>query len=186
MADNINDDLLADLEQRIERLRADYDQYFMGQRKRAPLQEKTSVQYYIRRLSNQKITNTRLNFKFQQLVAKFNSYNQKWERQMQAMEQGTMRRGRPTGKAAAAASPPPGQASAQNRKSGEDGGIDKLYQDYIEARKSLNQNTNVSKEKMAESIKKQMPKLKEKHQGKDVKFKVVVENGEAKLKATVK
>ncbi len=187
--EKINDDLLASLEQRLERLRADYDQYFMGQRKRPPLQERTSVQYLIRRLSNQKITNTRLSFKFQQLVAKFNSYNQKWERQMQALEQGGRRRGggRPTPKPSSPAAPTPGgQASAKQKKSGGDESIDKLYNDYIEARKKCNQDTNVSKEKMEASIKKQMPKLKEKHEGKDVKFKVVVENGEAKLKATLK
>jgi len=185
--ERIDDELLNNLEQRIERLRADYDQYFMGQRKRAPLHEKTSVQFLIRRLSNQRVTNTRLNFRFQQLVAKFNSYNQKWERQMQAMEQGTMRRGagRPTPKPSS--SPPPaGGAQEKGGKPKGDEDLDKLYKDYIEARKSCNQNANVSKEKMEASIKKQIPKLKEKHQGKDVKFKVVVENGEAKLKATVK
>ncbi len=186
--EKIDDDLLSNLEQRIERLRADYDQYFMGQRKRAPLQEKTSVQFLIRRLSNQRVTNTRLNFRFQQLVAKFNSYNQKWERQMQAMEQGNMRRGavRPTSKPSSTPSPPAGGNQEKGQKPKGDEDLDKLYKDYIEARKSCNQNANVSREKMEDSIKKQIPKIREKHQGKDVKFKVVVENGEAKLKATVK
>lgn len=187
MAEEIDEELILSLEKRIEDLRNWFEQYFMGSRKRAPLQERTTVQYQIRRLANQRISNTRLNFQFQQVVAKFNTYNQHWNRTLQQMESGTYFRDRFKMKmkdqvAADEIKPPPRRQAAATA----DDDINKLHRDFIEARKQCNQPANVSRDKLAEQIKKQLPTLQQKYQGKEVKFKVVVENGQAKLKATVK
>jgi hypothetical protein len=67
-----------------------------------------------------------------------------------------------------------------------DAHIDEVYKEFVAARKQLNQSGGVSKDKLAENIRKQAEALKEKYKGKEVKFKVVVEDGKAKLKATLK
>jgi len=183
--EEISPEILDSIEKRLEDLRNQFEQYFMGSRKVPPLQERTSVQYLIRRLSNYSIPNTRLRFRFQQITSKFNSYNQYWNRTLQQIEAGTYFRNRFKAKQRAAAStPPPPGADKPKAEKGED--IDRLHKELMEARKSLNQSGNVSKEKLAQTIKQQMPALQERYKGKQVKFKVVVENGQAKLKATVK
>lgn len=187
--EEISAEFLDSLERRLEDCRNQFEQYFMGVRKRAPLQDRTSIQYAIRRASNQTISNTRLRFRFQQLVSKFNSYNSYWNRSLQQLEAGTHFRDRFKAKKAAASPPPPPTSSSKPKpKSGgvDDNHIDQVYNDFIQARKDLKQSTNVSKDKLADSIKKQMPALEQRYKGKDIKFKVVVEDGKAKLKATIK
>lgn len=188
--EEITGELLASLDKRVEDLRNWYEQYFMGQRKRAPEQERTSVTFLVRRLANQTINNYQLRFQFQQITAKYNSYNQYWNRIIQQIEAGTYYRDRYKAKLheqEAEAPPPPSPGAAPKPKPpGGETKMDQLYQELMEARKQTNQTGNISKEKMAESINKQLPALQEKYKGKQVEFKVVVENGQAKLKATLK
>lgn len=181
------------LEKRIEELRMWYEQFFLGSRRTPPEQQKTSVQYLIRRLSNQQNPNYQIRFRFQQLVAKFNSYNQYWERIMHQIETGTYKRDLFKAAMHSGASPAAAeQKKGKGRKPGKEGGVsdqkvDKLYDEMVKARKSLNQSVEgLSKEKLHATIKKQLPKLQEKYKDKKVDFKVVVEGGQAKLKATVK
>jgi len=189
MAEEVNEELLDKMEKSIEDLRNQFEQYFMGSRKRAPEQEKTSLQFRIRRLSNQSISNTRHRFRFQQLVAKFNSYNQYWNRTMQKIESGTyfrdLKRAQLHSGPVDAPPPSPGRRPAA-KKDDTDAEVDRLHRELIDARKKLNQSTNISKEKIAQTIKKQAPELKKRYKGREVEFKVVVEDGKAKLKATPK
>ena len=192
MAEVINEELLDSLEKRIEDLRNQFEQYFLGARKRAPEQELTGVTYLIRRLSNQTITSTRLRFRFQQLMSKFNSYNQYWNRTLQQIEAGTYFRERfkqqMHEREAAKNAPPPQPAPAKGKEKGTipEDHIDQVYKDFVAARQQCNLPVNVSRDKLAETIRKQTETLQAKYQGKEVRFKVVVENGQAKLKATVK
>ena len=64
--------------------------------------------------------------------------------------------------------------------------VKKIYQDYIAARKKNNESTKVDYEKMSRSIQKMIPKLKKKHAGKDIDFKVVVKDGKVGLKPIAK
>ncbi|HUT52115.1 MAG TPA: MXAN_5187 C-terminal domain-containing protein [bacterium] len=188
MAEVLNEEILESLEKRVDDLRNQYEQYFMGARKRPPEQERTTVTFIIRRLANQNAPNTRLRFRFQQLTSKFNSYNQYWNRTLQQIESGTYFRDRfkqqmHAGAAEEGAPPPP---PPEKKAPVSDSHIDEVYKDFVAARKQLNQAGGVSKEKLAENIKKQAAALQEKYKGKQIKFKVVVEEGKAKLKATVK
>jgi hypothetical protein len=189
--EEVNEEILDRLEKSIDDLRNQFEQYFLGSRKKAPEQELTTVTYTIRRLSNQTITQTRMRFRFQQLTSKFNSYNQYWNRTLQQIEAGTYFRDRFKQKIKAidAAEPvaPPPKAQKPEKKSGvPDDHIDAVYQDFIAARQQCNQPGSISRDKLAETIQKQADALKDKYKGKDIRFKVVVENGQAKLKATIK
>ncbi len=184
----VNEEIVANMEKRLDDLRLQFEQYFMGSRKRVPEQEKTSLQFQLRKLSNQNIPNTKLRFRFQQLVSKFNSYNQYWMRNLQKIEAGTYKRPKPE-ISSGTVDKVPGQKPPSQKKGPSKGGeaeVDKLHKELMEARRQLNQSTNVSKEKLEQTIKKQKPALQEKHKGKKVEFKVVVEDGKAKVKATLK
>ena len=190
MAETLNEELLDSLEKRVDDLRNQYEQYFMGARKRAPEQERTAVTFVLRRLANQGVPSTKLRFRFQQLTAKFNSYNQYWNRTLQQMEAGTYYRDKFKQQVHEAAvekvKAPAAKPAGKDKGEVSEQHIDEVYQEFVAARKQLNQAGGVSKEKLAENIKKQAQALQEKYKGKQIKFKVVVEEGKAKLKATVK
>jgi len=192
VAEVVNEEMLDRLEKQIDDLRNQFEQYFLGSRKKAPEQELTTVTFIIRRVSNQTINSTRMRFRFQQLTSKFNSYNQYWNRTLQQIEAGTYFRNRFKQKIKAidAADPvavsPKVAAKAAKNSGLPDDHIDAVYKDFIAAREQCNQPGNISREKLAETIQKQADALKDKYKGKDVRFKVVVENGQAKLKATIK
>jgi hypothetical protein len=193
----LDNDTLDLLERRIDELRMWYEQFFLGSRRTPPEQQKTSVQYLIRRLANQQTANYQIRFRLQQLVSKFNSYNQYWTRIMIQIESGTYKRD--LFKAALHAGQNPAEAlkgdaaRPDSREKGEaargfsDEKVDRLHSEMIEARKSCNQSVEgFTREKLAKTIKKQLPALEKKYKGKRVDFKIVVEGGQAKLKATVK
>jgi len=187
------------LEKQIEQLRMLHEQYFLGTRKRPPDQERTTIIYLVRRLANQSSPNFGIRFRFIQVQSKFNSYMQYWNRVLAQIEAGTYRRDlfkaklhrgeldKEMGlKDDPAKKPAAGPAQAAESGVPPDR-VDHLYQDFVKARQSLNQSTDgISKEKIAATLQKQLPALKEKYKGKQVEFKVVVENGQAKLKAVAK
>jgi hypothetical protein len=92
--EDVTPEFLDSLERRLEDLRNQFEQHFLGVRKTAPLQDRTTVQYAIRKVSNYNIPNTRLRFRFQQLVSKFNAYNQYWNRTLTQIEEGRYSRDR--------------------------------------------------------------------------------------------
>ena len=83
---------LEELETRIERLRALYEQYFMGLEKLEPLIPKKDVERRIWVLRRVHVRNTGLRFKFQMLIQRFNTFQQYWSRVAREIENGTYRR----------------------------------------------------------------------------------------------
>ena len=83
---------LSELETRMDRVRALYDQYFMGIERLEPLVPRKDVERRIHVLRKEQIRNTGLRFKFQTLVQRFNSMQQVWGRTVREIESGTYRR----------------------------------------------------------------------------------------------
>jgi hypothetical protein len=62
-----------------------------------------------------------------------------------------------------------------------------LYQRYVSARRDNKERTdNVRIETVAKTVRDMMPKLKEKHAGKQIDFEVVVKDGRVALKPVPK
>jgi len=186
--ETITEEILEKLEHDIDTLRVQFEQYFLGARKTAPENERTSLQYRIRRLANIHITNYALRFKFQQLVAKFNAYNQYWNRMMQKLESGMLSRDQL--KAVLSSGPAVPERKKPKEKPAEEDlkpeKLEQIYQQLVSERKKLNQSANINKEKLEQTLKKQIKTLKEKYKDKKLEIDVVVEGGQAKLKARVK
>jgi hypothetical protein len=84
--------LVEELEVRVERLRALYDQYFMGIEKLEPAVPRKDVErrlYVLRRTS---IRNTSLRFRFQNVLLRYNTYQTYWMRICRQIEEGTYKR----------------------------------------------------------------------------------------------
>ena len=83
---------LEELEVRLERLRALYEQYFMGIEKLEPTIARKDVDRRIYVLRREKIRNTGKRFKLQTIIQRYNTFQQYWHRICREIENGTYRR----------------------------------------------------------------------------------------------
>jgi len=83
---------LNDLEQRVERLRALFEQYFMGIEKIEPavLRKEIDRRFWV--LRREQIRNTAMRFKLNTINQRYNTYQQYWQRCIREIEAGTFRR----------------------------------------------------------------------------------------------
>jgi hypothetical protein len=84
--------LVDELEDRVERLRAIYDQYFMGIERLEPLILKKDVERRIHLLRREQVRNTAMRFRLQTAVQRYNTFQQYWQRICREIENGTYTR----------------------------------------------------------------------------------------------
>jgi hypothetical protein len=84
--------LIADLENRVERLRSLYEQYFMGIERIEPLTLRKDIDRRLWALRREQIRNTGLRFKLETTIQRYNTYQQYWQRIVREIEQGTYQR----------------------------------------------------------------------------------------------
>ena len=87
------EDELAQLVNRSERLRRKYDQFFLGLEKREPGFEREQLERDLNRSRLHRTPNTGIRFRFQQFLARHRTYAAYWNRVLREMEEGTYRRG---------------------------------------------------------------------------------------------
>lgn len=176
-------DDIAFLEQSLSELIIKYEQYFLGLEKREPLKLLNDIESSARKYANVQIANTMLKFKYNSLVAKLNSYKQYWNRITRLIEDGKYSRDRfkmAIHQQKETAQQPPA-------KSGADPDMQRLYRQYVEARKACHLPVeNVTLDVISAAIEKQKPAIIDKYRCSKVEFAVVVEGGTPKIKARPK
>ncbi len=182
-------DIEADLhliDVRLKQLKLEYDQYFLGNRKREPLQTRGELQKFVQIYAQSPIKNTGLRFKFNNLRSRYFSFRRLWDETLRKIEEGSYERHlfkanlkeRERNEAADRRS-----VAAENRDAMDD--RSDLYEAYVSARQATGQSTRgVTREKLEGLLAKQEAVIREKYGAQKVRFKVVVERGKAKLKAT--
>jgi hypothetical protein len=88
------DQQLDELEIRLDRLRALYEQYFLGIEKRPPSIQHKEVARIIRLVSTYQIKQSRSKFRYQSLIQRFNVHNGYWVRTCRQIEEGSYSRHR--------------------------------------------------------------------------------------------
>ncbi|MFO0556311.1 MAG: MXAN_5187 C-terminal domain-containing protein [Polyangiaceae bacterium] len=83
---------LTELEEKIERVRALYEQYFCGIEKIEPQIPRKDIDRRVALLRKEQIRNTAMRFKFQTLVQRYNTMQQHWGRILREIENGTYKR----------------------------------------------------------------------------------------------
>lgn len=187
MARPLGADLESDLELldvKIKQAKNEYDQYFLGHRPREPAMTRGEVQKIIAYWSNLPIRNTKHRFRFNTLCARFFTFRRQWDEINRRIEEGTYephnkrarRRAAETAGAAPAPAPVPSSAAAR------DGDVCAAY---IEARRACGESTaGLDRERVAALIEEQRRAILARYRCADVRFRVVVEDGKARLKAT--
>jgi hypothetical protein len=175
------------LDARLKQVRVEYEQYFLGTRKREPQLVRGEVQKIISYYANVPIRNTGHRFRFNNLRSRFFAFRRHWDDTQRKIEDGSYERHRfqanlherERGVASEPASPgtPPMQ--------GAQGELDRLFDAWVEARTGAGQPTaGLSRERLAAQLEQQSAAIRERFGASEVHFRIVVEDGRAKLKAT--
>jgi hypothetical protein len=173
------DEELEILSRKLTSLKLAYDQYFLGSRPREPVMLAGEVSKLVIVYSNLAIKNTAMRFKFNSIVSRYQAFKRQWTDTLRKIEMGTYERHqfkaklheRPAQQAEPAARP------AQDR--GE------IYSAFVEARQACGQSvSDLTASKLDQLLDKQERQLRKRYGDSQVRFKVVVENGRAKLTAS--
>jgi hypothetical protein len=193
-------DDLNKLEADIEKLKKDYDQYFLGFEKRPPEKLRNDCERAVRGMIGVKTPNTGLKFRANVLVQKMAAYRQLWDRTLKQIEEGTYKR---DVFRANLHDKWRQEAQARNKRGpAQDDVIEdaeliddapappkygSVFDAYVKARTETNEGAGgISYDKLHDVLEKQAEQIRTKYGAKDVDFKVVIENGKARLKATPK
>jgi hypothetical protein len=181
-ADVVEDLQLLDV--KLKMLKNEYEQYFMGTRRREPSLLRGEVQKMVSYYANVPIRNTGYRFKFNNLRARFFSFRRHWDRILREIEEGRYERHifqanlRERERIERPGSRPPGAGSKKAEP-------DDVFESYLSARKACGQDTaGITRKKLDALIQKQTTQLRAKSGCREVKFRVVVEDGRAKLKVS--
>jgi len=177
------------LDNKLKQLKLEYEQYFIGSRPREPVLTRADVNKLVAKYSNTGIQNTALRFKFNNLCARFYAMRRQWDEVLRKIEAGTYERHVFKAKLhererELGAEEPSSEAASRADNETTDGGSD-LFEAYRNAKSTCGEDVaSLSREKLDQLVAKQRAALKERFDCDDVRFRVVVEGGKAKLKAT--
>ena len=176
------------LDNKLKQLKFEYEQYFMGSRPREPVLLRGDVHKIVAKYSNTGIQNTALRFKFNNLCARLFAMRRQWDEVVRKIEAGTYERhvfkAKLHERERGTAPPPDGAAAAKAGNETTEGGTD-LFEAYRKAKSSCGEDVaSLSREKLDQILAKQRDAIRAKTGCADVRFRVVVEDGKAKLKAT--
>ena len=181
-ADVVDDLQVLDVKLKI--LKNEYEQYFMGTRRREPFLLRGEVQRMVSYYANVPIRNTGYRFKFNNLRARFFSFRRHWDRILREIEEGRYERHifqanlRERERTERLGSRPPGASSKKAEP-------DDVFESYVSARMACGQGTTgITRKKLDALMQKQSAQLRAKSGCREVKFRVVVEDGRAKLKVS--
>lgn len=189
--ESISEELVV-LDNKVKQLKFEYEQYFMGGRPREPVMLRGDVQKIVTRYSNTGIQNTALRFKFNNLCARYYALRRQWDGILKQIEEGVYKphlfkaklHERERGVEDVAADRVAAGDAKARRNESTGGGTD-LFEAYCKARRECGDDpSGVTREKLGQLVARQRAAIQKKYGCDDVRFRVVVEAGKAKLKAT--
>lgn len=186
---DIEEDLIL-LDARLKQLRMEYEQYFLGSRKREPQLLRGEVQKIITYYANVPIRNTGHRFKFNNLRSRYFSFRRHWDDTQRKVEDGSYEKHRfqaelhERERGITEVGPRPAKPGKVAAEAGRDE-LGQLYDAWIEARAATGQPTaGISREQLGAQLEQQTASIRERFGAGEVRFRVVVEDGRAKLKAS--
>jgi hypothetical protein len=184
---------LDEIEQKMFVLKINYEKYFSGLERVEPLREREEMRRAMRDFLDEPIRNSVQRFRYQTLKARFQSLELYWQRNLTLMERGThpKMRFRADSKAKVREAEPELLSSAQVQvleerrevQEREERAYKLVFDKYLEARQKCGQSTDLSFDAVREALKTQVRTIKSTYRCDGVKFRVVVEDGKAKVKA---
>ena len=162
-------------EENLTALKRDYDTFFSGASKQPPFELRKKVETTIRRLSTNQTFSSAQRFRYNSLVARFNAFQDLWNKQMRMKEEGRTASGGLVNSKISTNNP---YVDPREQK------LRVLYQEYMSLREKNGEGrSNMDYKTFCDVIRKQQEQIINKYQCKDVDFFIKVESGHTKLKA---
>jgi hypothetical protein len=181
-----------EVERRMFFLKITYGKYFSGLEAVEPLREKDDLRRFMMELSRKGMPTTRERHRWQSLKARMTSLEQYWKRNLLMIERGTHpkmqframqkeseRNGKPVTIDERLAS----RREARESAAREDHELRRVYDTFVAARKKCGQSADLSYSAVREVLRGQSRNIRSQYRCEEVRFKVTVEKGKAKVKA---
>jgi hypothetical protein len=187
---------LETLERSIRQLQIEWEKFFGGVEKKPPVDLRTRVENMLRKYDMGEIRNNTERFRFMNLTARYNTFNELWSKRLRAIEEGRPvgLHGRAAVAAMAAAPPPPERAPAPSpaSRSGEirvesperdQGAVQALFKRFVEARMEVGELGSVKFESFQKLIAQQANRILTEKGASAVDFRLETKDGKVSLKA---
>ena len=191
------------LEQRVVKLRIQFDLFFAGGLPKPPLDARDDLDRDVKRMGNTRDMKLSQRFLYNTLLNRWNIFTELWNKRLQVREEGTRtpalaRRRQPSGTGvtappAPAASPTPKPRPSEERRlvaraaisSARDaeGELKTFYRSFLEARQERGEGKAPSFEKFRSEIEKHIEIIRRKVSCERVDFRLYLENNKVALKA---
>ncbi len=181
------DDDLQILESKLNTLKLDYERYFLGSRPRAPLMARQEIQKIVTIWANTPSQNSAIRFKFNSINARYQALKRHWDNTLRQMEAGTYKRDvfKANIRQSARTAAPKSARQKSDAGIGSSQAGAELIDTYLDAAQACGQNVKgLTAQKLQAVVDKQTAALKKQMGCKDVSFRVVVQQGKVKLKAS--
>ena len=186
---------LEQIDQAMRQLQIEWEKFFGGVERKPPMDLKAKVEALIRRHVNAEIRNNTERFRYQNLTARYNTFNEMWSKRLRAMEEG-----RPMGVHGprAAAVPPPAQSARPERPAARAGApgevriqdperdseaVRSLFDRFVEERQKMGESGAVKFEGFRKLIAQQASRILNEKGGQAVSFRLETKDGKVSLKA---
>ena len=189
-----NSDDLDLLENGIRQLQIEWEKFFGGVEKKPPNDLKTRVEALIRKYAYAEIRNNTERFRYQTLTARYNTFNELWNKRLRAREEG-----RPMGihgvherhappPPASTAPPPAARAASPGEVRVKDPSADgdavrALFARFLEARQAAGESGAVKFESFQKVITQQAARILTEKGAQAVDFRLETKDGKVSLKA---
>jgi hypothetical protein len=177
----------ADLKETLDRIEAEiagvkrqYDLFFQGYRRSEPSELRREADETIRRMGQRRIINTNDQFRFHTLQSRFYSLSNLWMRMIRDMEEGRLSRD-PSGALVRVTGPLPPKDPVES------GHLEQVIGELSEARRTC--GLPAGEEDLSEIRETLLARAREisgKSGGRHVEFRISVEDGKPKVKASVR
>jgi len=186
------------LDQSIRQLQVKWDMFFAGQEKKPPNELQRDIERLIRQYAYQEIRNNGDRFRYQGLTARYNTFNELWQKRLRAREEGKVFGMHGLKAEKLPPPPPPSPPPASPRAAGGGSGdqyrigdasrdtaaVRALYNQYVAEREKLGEGGAPAFESFHQLISQQTSKIV--GQGaKAVDFRLDTKGGRVSLKAKV-
>lgn len=167
------------LGRKVTQLKLAYDQYFLGSRPREPQALAEELRKLFLKYTNESIKNTAMRFKFNSANSRYQAFKRQWLDTLRKIEKGEYERHQFKSNLRQKQMPAT-EGVAPITQSRDD-----VFSAFVEARQACGQSVdNLTADKLKSVLDKQEKALQERFGDCTVRFKVVVEDGKAKLRAS--
>jgi len=191
------DDEITRLDQRILQLRIQFDLFFTGGLSKPPLNLRDDLDRDVKRLGNTREMKLAQRFLYNNLLNRWNIFNELWNKRLQALEEGTRtptiaRRRKaaqpPAGPMPESPKPSPDESRLLARTSirnavESEGELRAFYRSFLEARQECGNGKTPSFERFRREIERHVEAIRQKASCDTVDFRLYLQNNKVVLKA---